>query len=73
MLQGHEGAFGMNIAKQSVTSKLHEAVGAVLGIDVAKAAQDVCIGSAATAFTVANDEGGIRDLIRQLVGRLCDS
>ncbi len=38
-----------------------------VGIDVAKAALDVFIGSAARAFTVANDEVGIRDLVRQLV------
>jgi len=38
-----------------------------VGIDVAKAALDVFIGSAGTAFTVANNEVGIRDLIRQLV------
>jgi len=38
-----------------------------VGIDVAKAALDVFIGSAGTAFTVANDEVGIRDLVRQLV------
>ena len=38
-----------------------------VGMDVAKAALDVFIGSAGTAFTVANDEVGIRDLVRQLV------
>jgi len=38
-----------------------------VGIDVAKAALDVFIESAGTAFTVANDEVGIRDLVRQLV------
>src|SRR6266403_6169703 len=38
-----------------------------VGIDVAKAALDVFIGSAGTAFTVANDEVGIRDLLGQLV------
>ena len=38
-----------------------------VGIDVAKAALDVFVGSAGTAFTVANDEVGIRDLVRQLV------
>src|SRR6202050_5274180 len=38
-----------------------------VGIGVAKAALDVFIGSAGTAFTVANNEVGIRDLIRQLV------
>ncbi len=37
-----------------------------VGIDVAKAALDVFIGSAGTAFTVANDEIGIRELLRQL-------
>jgi transposase len=38
-----------------------------VGIDVAKAALDVFIGSAGTAFTVVNNELGIRDLVRQLV------
>ena len=38
-----------------------------VGIDVAKAALDVFIGSAGTAFTVANDEVGIKDLVSQLV------
>ena len=38
-----------------------------VGIDVAKAALDVFLGCAGTAFTVANDEVGIRDLVRQLV------
>src|SRR5271170_8515194 len=38
-----------------------------VGIDVAKAALDVFIGSDAKAFTVANDEVGIRDLVGQLV------
>jgi transposase len=38
-----------------------------VGIDVAKAALDVFMGSAGTAFTVANDEVGIRALLRQLV------
>jgi transposase len=38
-----------------------------VGIDVAKAALDVFIGSAGTAFSVANDEVGIRELLRQLV------
>src|SRR6266567_8892253 len=37
-----------------------------VGIDVAKAALDVFIGSAAAAFSVANDEVGIRELLRQL-------
>ena len=44
-----------------------EEVKRFVGIDVAKAALDVFIGSAGTAFTVANDEVGIRDLVRQLV------
>ena len=35
-------------------------------IDVAKAALDVFIGSAAAAFSVANDEVGIQELFRQL-------
>src|ERR1700726_5027402 len=38
-----------------------------VGIDVAKAALDIFIGSTGTAFTVANDEVGIRDLLSQLV------
>lgn len=38
-----------------------------VGVDVAKAALDVFIGFTGTAFTVANDEVGIRDLVRQLV------
>src|SRR6202162_5869158 len=37
-----------------------------VGIDVAKAALDVFIGSAAAAFSVANDEVGIQELFRQL-------
>src|SRR5271167_4988947 len=37
-----------------------------VGIDVAKAALDIFIGSTRTAFTVANDEVGIRELLRQL-------
>src|SRR6202035_5795760 len=37
-----------------------------VGIDVAKAALDVFRGSAGTAFSVANDEVGIRELLRQL-------
>ncbi len=37
-----------------------------VGIDVAKAALEVFIGSAGAAFSVANDEGGIRELLRQL-------
>ena len=38
-----------------------------VGVDIAKAALDVFIGFTGTAFTVANDEVGIRDLVRQLV------
>src|ERR1700719_458843 len=38
----------------------------VVGIDVAKAALDVFIGSAGTAFSVANDEVGVRELLRQM-------
>ena len=37
-----------------------------VGIDVAKVRLDVFIGSAGTAFSVANDEVGIRELLRQL-------
>jgi len=37
-----------------------------VGIDVAKAALDVFIGSVEAAFTEANDEGGIRELPNQL-------
>ena len=37
-----------------------------VGIDVAKAALDVLIGSAGAAFSVANDEVGIRELLGQL-------
>jgi transposase len=37
-----------------------------VGIDVAKAALDVFIGSAGTAFSVANDEVGVRELLRQM-------
>ena len=37
-----------------------------VGIDVAKAALDVFIGSAGVAFTVANEEAGIQELLRQL-------
>jgi transposase len=37
-----------------------------VGIDVAKAALDVFMGSAGAAFSVANDEVGIRELLRQL-------
>ena len=38
-----------------------------VGIDVAKAALEVFIGSAGAAFSVANDEVGIRELLRRLV------
>ena len=37
-----------------------------VGVDVAKVALDVFIGSSGTAFSVANDEVGIRELLRQL-------
>ena len=37
-----------------------------VGIDVAKAALEVFIGSAGAAFSVANDEVGIQELLRQL-------
>src|SRR5260221_828482 len=37
-----------------------------VGIDVAKAALDVFIGSVGMAFSVANDEVGIRELLRHL-------
>ena len=37
-----------------------------VGIDVAKAALDVFIGSAGMAFSVANDEVGIQQLLKQL-------
>ena len=37
-----------------------------VGIDFAKAALDVFIGSVGMAFSVANDEVGIRELLRQL-------
>jgi transposase len=37
-----------------------------VGIDVAKAALDVFIGSDAVAFSVTNDEVGIRELLGQL-------
>src|ERR1700737_2764148 len=37
-----------------------------VGIDVAKVALDVFIGSPGRAFSVANDEVGIRELLRQL-------
>jgi transposase len=38
----------------------------VAGIDVAKAALEVFIGSAGVAFSVTNDEAGIRELLSQL-------
>ena len=44
-----------------------EEVRRFVGIDVAKAALDVFIGSDGTAFIVAPNEAGIRDLVRQLV------
>ena len=37
-----------------------------VGIDIAKVALDVFIGSVGAAFSVANDEVGIRELLRQL-------
>ena len=37
-----------------------------VGIDVAKMALDVFIGSTGKIFSVANDEVGIRELLRQL-------
>src|ERR1700722_19310901 len=37
-----------------------------VGIDVAKAALDVFVGSAGRGFSVANDEVGIQELLRQL-------
>ena len=43
-----------------------EGVKRFVGIDVAKVALDVFIGSAGTVFSVANDEVGIRQLLRQL-------
>src|SRR5260370_4555698 len=43
-----------------------EEVKRFVGIDVAKAALDVFIGSAGAAFSVANDEVGIRELLGQL-------
>jgi transposase len=36
-----------------------------VGIDVAKAALDVFIGSAGRGFSVANDEVGIQELLRR--------
>src|SRR6202045_1724186 len=43
-----------------------EEVKRFVGIDVAKVALDVFIGSGGGAFSVANDEVGIRELLRQL-------
>src|SRR5260370_3043085 len=43
-----------------------EEVKRFVGIDVAKVALDVFIGSAGGAFLVANDEVGIRELLRQI-------
>src|SRR6202048_4625697 len=43
-----------------------EEVKRFVGIDVAKVALDVFIGSAGGAFSVANDEVGIRELLRQI-------
>jgi transposase len=43
-----------------------EEVKRFVGIDVAKAALDVCIGSEGTAFSIANEEVGIRQLLRAL-------
>ena len=43
-----------------------EEVRRFVGIDVAKAALDVFIGSAGVGFSVANDEVGIQQLLRQL-------
>ena len=43
-----------------------EEVKRFIGIDVAKVALDVFIGSAGTAFSVANDEVGVRELLRQM-------
>src|SRR5467141_3143641 len=43
-----------------------EEVKRFIGIDVAKLALDVFIGSAGGAFSVANDEVGIQELLRQL-------
>ena len=46
-----------------------EEVKRFVGIDVAKVALDVFIGSAGAAFSVANDEVGIRELLRQAHAR----
>src|SRR6266851_3158751 len=43
-----------------------EEVKRFVGIDVAKVALEVFIGSAGGAFSVANDEVGIRELLRQM-------
>src|ERR1700746_3149639 len=43
-----------------------EEVKRFVGIDVAKAALDVCIGSDGTACSLTNDEVGIRELLRRL-------
>src|SRR5216684_8099139 len=43
-----------------------EEVKRFIGIDVAKVALDVFIGSAGGAFSVANDEVGIQELLRQM-------
>ena len=43
-----------------------EEVQRFVGIDVAKAALDVCIGSDGTAFSLVNDEVAIRQLLKQL-------
>ena len=43
-----------------------EEVKRFVGIDVAKVALDVFIGSAGAAFSVTNDEVGIRELLRHL-------
>ena len=43
-----------------------EEVQRFVGIDVAKAALDVCIGSDGTAFSLVNDEVAIRELLKQL-------
>src|SRR5260370_30480181 len=43
-----------------------EEVKRFVGIDVAKVALDVFIGSAGGAFSVANDEVGIQELLRQM-------
>src|SRR5215470_1432463 len=45
---------------------MEEEVNRFVGIDVAKAALDVFIGSAGVAWSVTNDEVGIQQLLRQL-------